>query len=105
SSAGTWHLPRVDAAEGTVIRVRVRARDVTLARKKPEGISALNGMECTVATVSAGEGPEAMVRLDSGSGPQRSRITRRSADELEVVPGQRIYAIVKAVTFDESRAR
>jgi len=105
SSAGTWVLPRVDAPEGAVLRVRVRARDVMLAARKPEGISALNVLECTVATVTTGEGPEAMVALDSGSDRLLARITRRSADELAVAPGQRIYAIVKAVTFDESRAR
>jgi len=105
SSAGNWVLPRVDAAEGSVVRVRVRARDVMLAVGKPEGISALNVLECTVAALSTGEGPETVVRLDSGSDRLVARITRRSASELQLVPGQRIYAIVKTVTFDESRAR
>jgi molybdate transport system ATP-binding protein len=103
---GALMVSRLDLDPGTRLRVRVRARDVALAVEPPSGISILNVIAATVTQVGAEEGPQVDVLLDAGEdiGRARSilwaRITRRSAHELGLVPGKRVYALIKAVAID-----
>lgn len=100
AAAGTrWRLPSVDAAVGARVRVRVRARDVMIATRRPEGLSAMNVAEGTIGNI-VHEGAEARVTLDCADTRLLARITRFSAETLELRPGQKVFAIVKAVTFD-----
>lgn len=104
STAGEWRLPRLDAPAGSRLRVRVRARDVMLATRKPEGISALNVLPARIAAIAGGDGPQVLVRLDHGGDEMVARVTRRSVDALGLAPGREVFAIVKAVTFDAAAA-
>ena len=42
------------------------------------------------------------VRLDVGGSPLVARVTRRSADRLQLVKGQTVYALIKAVALDRA---
>jgi molybdate transport system ATP-binding protein len=44
-----------------------------------------------------GQGPGVLVRLDLGGEFLLARVTRRSAQALELVPGLAVHAIVKTV--------
>jgi molybdate transport system ATP-binding protein len=90
-------LPRLAAAQGAVLRVRIAAHDVLLSRMRPEGLSALNIMPGTVAEVRTGEGPGALVAIDTPAGRILARVTRRSADALGLAPGRDVHAIIKSV--------
>ncbi len=90
-------LPRIDRAPGAAIRVRIAAHDVLLSRARPEGLSALNILPGTVAEIRAGEGPGALVALDTPAGRVLARITRRSAEALGLAPGAAVHAVVKSV--------
>lgn len=90
-------LPRLPQAPGTAVRVRIAAHDVILSRARPEGLSALNILSGTVSEVRSGEGPGAMVALETPAGRLLARITRRSADALRLVPGVSAHAVVKTV--------
>ncbi len=100
---GVLRVSHLDLPEGTVVRVRVRARDVSLSLARPADISVLNMFEGTVAEIGANpddaEGPQLDVRLDIGV-PLWARITRRSAHDLGIAPGRRVYALVKSVAID-----
>jgi molybdate transport system ATP-binding protein len=100
SSGGEWRLPRLDAAPGTRLRARVRARDVMIATERPSGISALNILPGTVAEIAGDAGPEALVAIDCGGDRLLARVTRHSVQALDLAPGRPIFAVVKAVTFD-----
>ena len=100
SAAGEWRLPRVDAPAGARLRIRVRARDVMLATRRPQEISALNVLSARVTAVASDEGPQALVRLDHGGAALVARVTRRSVAALALSPGREVFAVVKAVTFD-----
>lgn len=104
SKGGEWRLPRIDAATGTTVRVRVRARDVMLATHRPSGISALNVLEGVLATIEPGEGPDVLLTLICGDERLFSRITRRSLDGLSLQVGQHVYAVIKAVSFEGGHA-
>jgi len=92
-------LPRVAAAPGTALRVRIAAHDVILSREAPQGLSALNSLPGTVAEVHLGDGPGAIVSLDTPAGRLLSRITRRSVDRLGLAPGMPCHAILKTIAI------
>jgi molybdate transport system ATP-binding protein len=90
-------LPRLGQPVGASVRVRIAAHDVILARARPEGLSALNIIAGTVREVRAGEGPGALVSVDTAAGRVLARITRRSVAALEIAPGVRVHAVIKTV--------
>jgi molybdate transport system ATP-binding protein len=90
-------LPRVAQAPGKIIRVRIAAHEVILARAKPNAVSALNILPGTVTEVRSGDGPGAIVVLDTVAGRLLARITLRSAEALELKPGLEVHAIMKSV--------
>ena len=96
--AGRLWLPRVDAAPGARLRVRIEAQDVILALAPPEGISALNVLPAVVTAIREGEGPGAAVGLALGSDRLLARITRRSVRALGLGPGARCHVILKAMS-------
>ncbi|MFC5387466.1 molybdenum ABC transporter ATP-binding protein [Aquamicrobium segne] len=102
SPAGEIRVPRIDKPEGSSVRLRIRARDVIVARQKPEGLSALNILPGKIAAITHGEGAEAEVLLDCNGVMILSRITGQSCQMLGLEPGLSIFAVVKTVSFDET---
>jgi len=100
SGAGTIAIPRLDAAPGASVRLRIRARDVIVALRPPEGMSALNVLRGTIRQVRA-SGPASMeLRLDCGGVSILAAITRRSCQALALSVGMSVYAIAKTVALD-----
>lgn len=95
-------LPTVHAAPGSRLRIRIAAHDVMLSRERPAGLSALNILPGTVHSVRPGDGPGALVALDTPAGRVLARITRRSAQTLELASGVSAHAIVKTVSVAAS---
>ena len=91
-------LPRVAAAPGTTLRVRIAAQDVILSRTRPEGLSALNILGGQVIALRRGAGPGVIVQLRVGDADLLARITRRSADILGLAPGMACFAVVKTLS-------
>lgn len=98
SAAGPLWLPGVEAGPGSALQLRILARDVMLARSRPEGISALNILPVTVIDLT-GAGDEVLVRMRLGGEVLLARITPRSARALQLSPGAPLYAVVKAVSL------
>ncbi|MCW1931833.1 molybdenum ABC transporter ATP-binding protein [Pararhodobacter zhoushanensis] len=90
-------LPHVAQSPGSTLRLRIAAHDVILSRARPEGLSALNILPAVVVEVRAGDGPGAMVSLDTPAGRLLARITGRSATALGLAPGVRCHAVIKTV--------
>ena len=94
-------VPLVDAPVGAAVRIRIRARDVALATRRPRAISIRNVLPGTVAELSEQPGTaytEALV--DIGGGRLRARITREAAADLRLRAGTRVYALVKSISFE-----
>ncbi len=91
-------VPRVAQAPGRRLRLRVAAQDVMLATRRPEGISALNILAARIREIRMGNGPGAIVQLQVGDNRLLARVTRRSVDTLGLVPGQEVFAVLKAVS-------
>lgn len=97
TSAGPLWLPKVDAAIGATLRVRIAAQDVMIALQRPDGISALNILPATVVALRMGDGPGAMVQLRLGEELLLARITQRSAVQLGLAVGAPVFAVLKSV--------
>lgn len=94
-------IPGIDLAVGEYIRLRIRARDVALAVAKPSAISVRNILEGTV--LDAAQDPDtafAEVLVDVGGGRLRARITREALQDLGLVAGSPVYALIKSISFD-----
>jgi molybdate transport system ATP-binding protein len=100
SRAGLWKLPRLDVPAGTRLRLRVRARDVMLARSAPTDLSALNILPGVVADIGTPDGPIVEIRLDCNGEALIARLTRYSVERLGLAPGAPVYALVKSVALD-----
>lgn len=98
---GELLVPRVDAAIGDRVRARIRARDVSLATRRPEAISILNILPGRVMSVEEGAGPIVDLQVAVGSATIAARISRRSKDELDVAAGRDVFVLVKAISFDQ----
>jgi len=97
-AGGTIFVPQLDLAVGQTIRVRIRARDVSLAVEPPTGISILNVFSGIVTEIAA-DGAFADVVVDIGTRIW-ARITTRSLHELNLGIGSPVFALVKAVAID-----
>ena len=64
--AGEMLVPKLPRATGERLRVRIRARDVTLALRRPEQTSALNILPGIVTELLNDGGPQVEVKLDCG---------------------------------------
>lgn len=85
-------------ALGTQLRVKIQARDVSLSHQAHTHSSILNRLPVTVIQdVAADNSAHALVRLDAAGTPLLARITRFSRDQLNVQPGQVLWAHIKAV--------
>ena len=84
---------------GGTVRVRVPAQDVILSRAAPEGISALNVLPVSIVSIEIGQGPGMVVGLRANGTQLLARVTKRSAQRLELKVGDPIYAILKATAI------
>jgi molybdate transport system ATP-binding protein len=97
---GELYAPDVDALPGAKVRVRVRARDVSLALSRPNDASFLNVLAGTVTAIGAEAGASVDVQLDVTGTPLIARVTRKSVARLGLAPGRPVYALIKAVAID-----
>lgn len=100
AAAGELRVPHLDLPVGAALRVRIRARDVMIAIKPPEGLSALNILPGIVAELRQAEGPIVEMRLDCSGEALIARLTRRSVETLHLAPGRPVYAVIKSIAFD-----
>jgi molybdate transport system ATP-binding protein len=89
-----------DLAPGQRLRLRVGARDISISLQRLAGISIRNQLECRVEEVVTDESAFAEVSLVAGTQTLRARITRKSAEELGLRRGLRVFALMKAISIE-----
>jgi molybdate transport system ATP-binding protein len=99
-AAGRLAISLRAATPGQRVRVRIDARDVSLALEPPQHSSITNILPARVIDVTEDRDPaQRLVRLDVGGRPLLARITGRSVAQLAIVPGMALYAQVKSVAL------
>ena len=90
-------VPIQDISPGQVLRVHIHSKDVSLATQPPEGLtSVLNILKTKVRKIGENVGYSVDIELDAGR-PLLATITRKSLSNLNLRPGQSIYAYIKAI--------
>jgi len=93
-------VPRESLSLGASVRVRIRARDVSVALRQHDDTSILNRLPATVVEVAMTANPaNVLVRLDLAGTAVLARVTRRSLDHLQLAPGSRVWAQVKSAAL------
>ena len=85
--------------EGTPVRVRILARDVSITLARAEGTSIQNHLPCVVAQIAAPVSHQVLVRLDAHGTPVLARLTARAVNQLQLRPGLPVWAQIKAVSL------
>ena len=90
-------VPIQDISPGQALRVHIHSKDVSLATQPPEGLtSVLNILKTKVRKIGENVGYSVDIELDAGR-PLLATITRKSLSNLNLQPGQSIYAYIKAI--------
>jgi molybdate transport system ATP-binding protein len=84
---------------GDKVRVRVPARDVSIALEKPKNSSILNILSCTVEAIESTNEARVLVRLKLAEQGLLARLTHKSIDRLNLQIGQTVYAQIKTVAL------
>jgi len=91
-------VPHSPLDAGHALRCKVQARDVSLSLHNAGQSSILNRLPVTVVSeMNADNAAHVLIRLDAAGTPLLARITRYSRDQLNVHPGQQLWAQIKAV--------
>ncbi|CAG8868710.1 Vitamin B12 import ATP-binding protein BtuD [Pseudomonas fluorescens] len=89
-----------EQASGTLLRVKVQARDVSLTLTEDCTSSILNRLPVRVRAFRAADNAaHVLVSLDAAGNQLMARITRYSADQLGLHPGQTLWAQIKSVAL------
>jgi molybdate transport system ATP-binding protein len=109
-----WHLARMDFdggslvvrdgghAIGAAVRVRVPARDVSLALVEPKDSSIVNTLRGEVRALVPDIHPAAALALvQVGNASLIARLTHQSADRLRLAPGAAVWVQIKSVALLE----
>ncbi len=98
---GILKVPRLDFPVGTGIRIRIKARNVALTLVPPQHISVQNILPARIEKIYKGDGPLVDVHLDIGC-PLLARITHAALVDLNLKPGQQVFALIKSVSVSHS---
>lgn len=97
---GRFWLPDGNLVAGQTVRLRVQARDVSIATRLPQDVSIQNVVPCTLVAIQPDQHPaQALVRLDFAGTLLWARVTRRAVEQLALQPGQQVWAQVKAMAL------
>jgi molybdate transport system ATP-binding protein len=94
-------VPAIEMPVDSMLRLRIRARDVSLAIQPPAGISIRNVLKGTIAEIA--EEPDtafAEALVDLGGAHLRARLTRKSVRDLSLAVGRPVFALIKSVAID-----
>ena len=93
------HVPRQNVSAGQSLRVHIHSKDVSLSTEPPSGMtSVLNILRAKIENVGEldPKGYSVDIELDAGR-PILATITRKSLANLNLQPGQPVYAHIKAI--------
>jgi molybdate transport system ATP-binding protein len=97
---GALRVPAEGLAVGRKLRVHIRARDVAIAVAPLQGLSILNVLPAMIVDIAADQGGAVELRLMVGPSLLVARITRLSAEALDLHIGKQVHALIKSVAFD-----
>lgn len=102
SPIGTLYAHGPSHEPGDRLRVRIHARDVSLALSHHSDTSMLNILPVTVLAIRDGAAGQALIELSAGDQPAQrllAKISYASVARLRIAPGLELWAQVKALAL------
>lgn len=99
---GELLVPGRHGESGAPLRLRIMASDVSLTRQRAESSSILNILPAVIEDLHSGSAGYVLVKLKVGDDGVLARITAKSADALELAPGQSVFVQIKSVAVKNS---
>ena len=99
-AGGSLWSPQLDASPGSLLRVRIPAREVSIALEAPAAISSHNCVRVTIQTITDANDPAlVLVALRVGDGSLLlSQVTQDAVVRLRLAPGDVVHALIKSVS-------
>jgi molybdate transport system ATP-binding protein len=102
-AGGSLLVPLHQEPIGTRLRLRLRARDISVALAPPRDISMQNLLPAELRDVAPTGSPhEVFLHLAVGETVLLARVTRDAVERLGLRPGINLWAMIKSVTFDRA---
>lgn len=96
----TLRVPAIGVGAGASVHLRVQAREVSIARERPERLSIRNVLPASLVSIEFSEPPFVELLLDVHGQHLRSRVTREAVEDLDLREGQPVFALIKSVAFE-----
>lgn len=97
---GRLWVSRQDQAIGASVRVRILARDVSVALVEPTSGSLLNRLVAQIVDISTDPDPGyRLLRLSVGEQTLLARISQRACRQLALEPGGQVWAIISRMVI------
>ncbi len=96
---GELRVPLVDSPVDSAVRIRIDARDVSIALSRPMDVSITNRLPGRIAELVALAPPYVRATCDLGMTQIHALIMRESVDRLALVPGLRAWVMIKAAAI------
>jgi molybdate transport system ATP-binding protein len=88
-----------NAAPQSRIRIRIYAKDVSIALQAATDSSILNIIPVTITDISEVKNRQAIIKLTCDNHLILSRLTVKSIQQLGLAPGQRVFAQIKGIAL------
>ncbi|MEQ1529447.1 MAG: molybdenum ABC transporter ATP-binding protein [Methylococcales bacterium] len=98
-TGGSLSLPTVDVKVGTVLRVQIYARDVSITLQEPVATSILNVLSALITGIVDDSCGQCVVRLLVGDQPLLAHITSKSAQLLGLSIGMAVFVQIKGTSI------
>ncbi|MCK5425221.1 MAG: TOBE domain-containing protein, partial [Emcibacter sp.] len=93
-------MPCQAVEEGAEIRLHLYAKDVSIALSRPQETSVLNILECHIDVIDeATADGQCLIHLTLRDTRIQARVSAYSCEELNLRPGQQVFAQIKAVSI------
>lgn len=93
-------VPARGLGAGTPVRIRIPAREVILAVRRPEGLSLHNVLEGAVGDMSRTADDLALVQVRVGNAEVLAEVTPDAVQRLSLARGTPVFALIKSVAIE-----
>jgi molybdate transport system ATP-binding protein len=98
---GELRVPLVNAPVDAGVRVRIDARDVSIALSRPMDVSITNRLPGRIVELTPLHLPFVRITFNLGGADLYALVTSESVERLALEPGLNAWAMIKSVAIDE----
>ena len=96
---GELRVPEIDLPVDSAVKVRIDARDVSVALSRPMDVSITNRLPGRIAEILPLDPPYVRVTLDLGATRLHALVTLESVERLALETGLSAWAMIKSVAI------